>query len=845
MRRIRYFFLFMVIGSCLPMAAQSQVKGVALCKVVGVVVDKTTEEPEPMATICAEPRGQKGKGVRKVLSDSVGRFEIHLPVHPGGYMLSAAVLGRKAVPLKIVLSEEDTLRDVGRLYVVDDVKMLKGVEVVAQKPLVTMDVDKLTYDVAADPDAKTLRLSEMMAKVPLINVDGEGNIEMNGTKKFLILQNNRKTAITRNPKDLLRSLPAEMVKSIEVITSPGARYDAEGIGGVINIVMRSQYEGHLTDLFADVNTQGYNVSASTMTKVGKLAFDGSLSYNRILTPTEKTCMLRDNYGETDHALLKTEGSSKPQGHTEFAMLNASYEIDSVQMVTFSLTGMGSQRRTMTDEETGMWNWDYSQMDYSYWRHNAMKQSMVNGSINIDYQRNGRRNRQRMTTLSYQLSTNPTHNKDITQYADIVSGGYASLVDQLLLYDNRTDRQDKTNEHTLQYDFTTPIGRLHLLEVGVKYIRRNNESRNDLYDHSVQGTDWTHNDNRSNHYKNRNDILGAYLSYTYRGRLLSVMPGLRYEYTYQDIQYLSGPIGAEANYSSHYANVVPSIKVNMKLAQAHSLRLEYGMRLSRPSIYYLNPYFDNLNPHNIVQGNSNLEAERSNTVGATYGWFTRKGNLNVTLNYRSLTNGIESYSRIIGADGEYFDDGKHYAAPGAVYTTYLNVGEVQRTALDIYYKWNVSKKLWLTLNATASYMDLKAPSRQLYNHGWCADASLMMLWTMPAGFSLYANVSGCTRDIMLQGRTDGLVSQTFSLSRAFLRNQRLRISLRATDPFGKWIDRDTQTEGNGFESKLHRKYSRQMFGVGISYRIGDMKYSKTKRAQRSINNGDLKRAPSDQ
>ena len=117
--------------------------------------------------------------------------------------------------------------------------------------------------------------------------------------------------------------------------------------------------------------------------------------------------------------------------------------------------------------------------------------------------------------------------------------------------------------------------------------------------------------------------------------------------------------------------------------------------------------------------------------------------------------------------------------------------------------------------------------------------------MPAGFSLYANVSGRTRDIMLQGRTDGLVSQTFSFSRAFLRNQRLRISLRATDPFGKWIDRDTHTLGNGFESKLHRKYSRQMFGIGISYRIGDMKYAKTKRAQHSINKGDLKRAPSDQ
>ena len=250
----------------MPMAAQTPAK-TPTCKVVGVVADKETDEPEPMVTVCVSHKGLPGGGTRKVLADSAGRFEVVLPILPGAYGITAAMIGRVAVPRQFTLAEGDTLKNIGRLYMTDDVKMLKEVTVDAQKPLVTMDVDKLTYDVAADPDAKTLRLSELMGKVPLISVDGEGNIEMNGTKKFLILQNGRKTAITRNPKAVLSSLPAEMVKSIEVITSPGAKYDAEGIGGVINIVMRSQYEGHLTRLFADagtlVNAGGNYVNAYT------------------------------------------------------------------------------------------------------------------------------------------------------------------------------------------------------------------------------------------------------------------------------------------------------------------------------------------------------------------------------------------------------------------------------------------------------------------------------------------------------------------------------------------------------------------------------------------------------
>ncbi len=839
--KLFYVILVMLsVGCVVPVSAQTHSK-VKVCKVVGTVTDKDTGEPEIMATVCISHKGLSG-GVKKMLADTLGRFETVLPILSGEYTVTAIMVGRVAVPQQFVLTEADSVKNIGNLLVTDDVKMLKEVQVVAQKPLVTMDVDKLTYDVASDPDAKTLKLSEMMGKVPLISVDGDGNIEMNGTKKFLILQNGRKTAITRNPKDVLRSLPAEMVKSIEVITSPGAKYDSEGIGGVINIVMRSQYEGHLTTLFADVGIRDCSGSVMTMSKIGKFAFDGNFSYNCLFPTKDNTTLLRDGYGTTSATQLRSVDNSKPHGNTEFAMINASYEIDSVQMITFSLSGMGSLQRTMSDERTGMWSPGGSEVVYSYLRHGNLKNSSLNGTINLDYQRVGRRNPQRTTTLSYQLSTSPSRNKDITQYAEIVTGGVVNLVDQLQLYDNQSDRHDKTNEHTLQYDFSTPLGKQHTFEIGAKYILRNNETQNDLYESKTQGAEWVHNGQRSNHYKNRNDILGGYLSYTYRGKKISLMPGLRYEYTYQDVKYLSGPVGAEGNYSSHYTNVVPSMKINMKLGKAQSLRLEYGKRLSRPSIYYLNPYFNNINPQNIVQGNSNLDAENSYNLGATYGWFTRKTNLTVSLNYRHLSNGIESYSRMIGEGGEYFDGGKHYASPGAIYTTYLNVGRVERTALDIYYKWNLTSKLWITLNTGVAYVDLRAPSRQLQSHGWSANADLRLSWRLPADFSLYAILSGDTKEITLQGHVDGIVYNYFSLSRSFLRNKRLTVSLRAADPFHKWLTRTTYTHDASYQSYVDRIYTRQQFGIGISYRLGDMKYSKTKRSMHSIYNNDLKSAP---
>lgn len=836
---LRCMALTLMVTMLATMQTMAQDTKLPTCQVTGTIRDKATHEPELAATIIVAKQSQPKVAFKKGVTDTGGVFSLTLPATDARYILTASVLGKKAAQVKLTVTPADTLIDLGDILLADDARLLDEVQVLAQKPLVTMDVDKLTYDVASDPDAKYMMTSEILNKVPLLDVDGMGNIKMNGTTNFLILQNGRRTAVTRHPKEILRSLPAELIKSIEVITSPGAKYDAEGIGGIINIVMQRRYEGHLTNLNGAVNNMGFVTGLSTTTKIGRFSIDGYMNYNRILTPTGSNASHTYNYASESRAYQQTASSHKSRGSTEFANINASYEIDTLQLLTLSLSGMGSQQRLPVWGSTEMWNRDRSQLAYSYLRSSLAKESFLNGTAGIDYQRTGRHNKQRLTTLSYQISTNPQWIKDNTQYDEIVYNTPSDIIEELQLYANRTDADNKSVEHTLQADYTTPIDKHNTIETGLKYIVRNNESTNDIYDARIVVGDFAYNDQRSNHYKNRNDILAAYLSYTYHSAAVSLMPGLRYEYTYQDIRYLSGAMGADADYSGHYAYLVPSMKVNFKVGPHQSLRLEYGMRLSRPSIYYLNPYFNDLNPQRITQGNGQLDAERSHNFGITYGNFTRRLNLNMSLGYRRLDNGIEQVSRIIGDGGEYFDEGKHYAAPGALYSTYMNIGRTQRTALDVYLRWNMTNRISWTINSNVSYLDLSDPVRQLRNHGWQTSLSGSTSVRLPGDLRLMGRVAYSSRSVMLQGNNNSLLTYNIGLTRSFLKDKRLTLSLMATEFARSWMTRSTTTYGTNFYTQRDNQVKRQYFGLTVMYRFGTLRQSATKRASHGIHNDDLK------
>lgn len=811
-------------------------------KIVGQVFDKETNDVEPFSTIkITKLENTKEHSLNTSISDADGKFNLQIPNKLGNYRLSINSLGKKTLLIDFKIVPNDSCIQLGKLYLEANTETLKGIEVTAQKPLVTMDIDKITYDVASDPDAQAISTFELLRKVPFININGDDKIELNGSTNFLVLQNGRKTSVTRNPRIILKSLPATSIKKIEVVTSPGAKYDADGISGVINIVTQgARFEGHLTDISAGLSTTGGNTNVYNTTKIGKFSSEIVASYSYVTTPKSSNETERENLSSSSQAYLNKLNEYKDRTHMEHLSLHSSYDIDTLRLLTLSVSGMGIQNRDPSETQTTMWNRERSEKAYEFFHLSTPKSKDWSGRVGIDYQKMSPKNKERTTTLSYLFYLHPQTNKLQTLYDQITDNTSNNIIESMQLYDIFSNAHSKSMEHSLQYDFTTPVGKRQTFELGAKYIYRNNESETNLFEAQSQSTDYKYNAQRSTHYRNRNDVLSGYLSYTYRGKLFSFMPGLRYEYTYQKIEYLAEAIGPEGNYNTHYGNIIPSVKVGLRLKGSQMLRIEYALRLSRPSIFYLNPFFDNTNPNYIKQGNSQLGAERNQTIKINYSIYTRKYNFNFALSQDFLNNGIMQVARLIDDDGEYFDDNKHYAGAGAIYSTYQNVGRTRKTTLSFYTRWSIAKNIYWLNNGNIAYLHTEAPSLRLRNHGWTGNINTMLSMGLPKNFRVSATLYFNSPSIQLQGRNSGLWGHNLSLQKSMF-NNKLFFILNGSDPFKKWTRRTTTTIGENFVDIRHSKYSRQSINFSIQYRFGNFSRSKTKRAQHTITNDDLKAA----
>ena len=207
-----------------------------------------------------------------------GRFDERLAV-PGTYLIHFTSVGKSPVQKEFSISANRRNVDLGKILIAEATEMLKGVEVVAQKPLVKAEIDKVTYSIEDDPDSKTNTTLEMLRKVPLVTVDGEDKIQVNGSSKFKVHVNGKpNNMMSNNPTEVLRSMPANSIKSIEVITEPGAKYDAEGVAGILNIItIGAGMEGYTVTLNGGAsNMRVYGGGYGTV-QSGKFTVTGNYS----------------------------------------------------------------------------------------------------------------------------------------------------------------------------------------------------------------------------------------------------------------------------------------------------------------------------------------------------------------------------------------------------------------------------------------------------------------------------------------------------------------------------------------------------------------------------------------
>lgn len=821
--------LIMLVVSSL-VAAQN---AAPLFQIKGVLLDSLTQEGEPYATIKIVKKEAPAKALKMLVTDMKGKFQEKVP-GTGNFVMTISSIGRNTIVKDFTVKAGEKLVDFGTLYITDASNELGQVEVVAQKPLVKADIDKIEYNVQDDPDSKSNSVLEMLRKVPLVTVDGEDNIKVNGSSSFKVYVNGKpNNMMSNNPTEVLKSMPANSIKHIEVITNPGPKYDAEGVGGILNIVtVGSGLEGYAATFSGNVSNMGAGGGLFGTVKSGKLTVSARYNYNYNDRPRSYSGGNRRTVGDITEGSsdLDYDGSSKGHGNFQSGSMEASYEIDTLRLVSMSFGLWGGGNNSTSINNTLATAPGTSNELYRYVSDGRSKSSWYSIDGGVDYQRMFHV-KDRMFTLSYKINTSPQTSDSYSTYNDMhAATDWEDFLKRL--YDLNNDGSQNTTEHTFQADYTTPIGKIHTLEAGAKYILRDNSSEDDRYERQIGTTgDYVLDEEHSSHYKHQNDILAAYMGYGLRVKKISGRLGVRYEHTKQEVKYL---LGRGDNFNKNFDDVVPSASIGYKLTDMSNLRFGYNMRIYRPGIWYLNPYLDDSNPTNISQGNSHLDSEKSHSFNLSYSNFTQKFNINLSARYSFTNNSIERVTEQVkdtDIPGLQNPTGKE-----VLYSTYQNIGKSRNASLSGYVNWNATSNTRIYANFYGNYTYMEG-ANGLKNDGWNLFAYGGAQQSLPHDWRISLNIYGQTPWIMLQGKGSSFFDYGLSVNKSFL-NKRLTLSAFASNFFKKYTSPTSSIEGVGFTQDSWNRYTRQRFGVSVSYRIGELKAS-VKKAARTISNDDVK------
>ena len=779
--------------------------------VKGVLTDKSSGESEPFATVRVFNAGKTEKPVAMFLTDEEGRFS-HEVKGKGKFDIVFSCIGKEDLKQTIELGEQDML-DMGTLYIMQNENLLKGVEIVAQKPLVKMEVDKMSYNVAEDEDSKSNTVLDMLRKVPMVTVDGQDNISVNGSSSFKVYVDGMPNPMfSSNPSMVFKSMPATAVKSIEVVTNPGAKYDAEGAAGVLNIVMNRQtpmasqsLNGYNGTIRVGVGTKQMSGGAFLSGQHGKLSYSANVmtSYNKPGTTTTEMEQMQDNGVQQ---LMTSTNDVK----TPFTMgsLTLGYQLDPMSNinVTASLNSM-SMKSTGTTTTT-MGGSPYGN-GFSYGSSTDMKNKNTSFSGSVDYQRFLNQEHTQSLALTYQLTYSPT----TTEMTSNFDSSFLTSQSSFDLTDRYSENKDKTTNHIFQLDYTMPLGTGKTLSLGSKLQLHDAMSDakyylKDVYDPSS-----------SSDYEYSNKILAGYGEFAGNWSKLGAKAGLRYEQTWQDVEY---HLGNGQDFSTNYSSLVPTASLQYNLSQGSNLGLSYNMRISRPGISYLNPYVDKTNPIALTYGNPDLDVEKAHNVTLVYNVFSSKLMMNLNLHHNFVDNAISQYS--------------FYDADNLLNTTYGNVVSSHQTGLSGYVNYLITKNTRLFFNGGLNYTDLRSNTLAQSNSGWTANIMGGVQQTLPWKLQLSAFAIASTKNYTLQGWSGGFNLVTASMSKTLL-NDKLSLSISGMVGLNKGGKLNIESYNKGTNFTAHNNISVPIYGVTFtaSYTFGNTQIMTRQKRQSRIQN----------
>ncbi|MBN3521876.1 TonB-dependent receptor [Algoriphagus lutimaris] len=790
-------------------------------RIIGVAKDQNTGEAVPYATAALYKAGTE-ENIAGGVADDEGKFFI-TGMKPGSYILKVSFLGFETQTVdNIQVTSPNGDVNLGDILMSDEGVALEEVTVQGQRELIEERVDRTIYKAENDKTTAGGDGTDVLRRVPMLSVDLDGNVSMRGSSNITVLIDNRPSAIAASSiSDALRQIPAEEIKAVEVITSPSARFDAEGTSGVINIVtMKNNLQGLTLNVRSGVGMRGSNLSLNGSARKGKFGFSlggfGRSGYN--INGRFENEQLITNPNSSIAKVIQSADTKRTDifGRYNFGV---DYEIDKYNFLTGSINfGIRNSKNYQNNFFTE--NYLENQLLSKALRETDVIDESNSVDISVNYTKTYEKKGKEFSILTLYSRDNRENSFVNSLFED----DFETINSRL-----RNDNPSKNEEFTIQLDFVNPLGKdgNQILEYGAKNITRRAVSDFAYFQADGSDGDFIESENPSltNAFNYDQNVTAAYSSYTFSFlKNYTLKAGLRYEYTMINADFKTETTAEIPSYGT----LVPSINASRKLKNGNLIKAAYNRRISRPSLRFLNPNIDASNPLQITQGNPVLDPELTDNYEMGYSTFFKSTVINFSGFYRNTTGSIQAV-RTIQNDG-------------VIFTTYENIGREQAIGTNIFANVSIGSKLSFNggFDLYYSILDngLEDPVLAAQNEGFVVSGRLFGNYSLPKDWQIQLFSFARGRRVQLQGLSGGFAVYGLSLNKQF-NEKRGSIGFGADNFLTKeFIIRNELTTPTIMQNSSSALRNMN-FKVNFSYRIGKLSMDQRPRRKKSINNDDLK------
>jgi outer membrane receptor protein involved in Fe transport len=819
MKKLSFFFLLLFALAAVNAKNSSGKLAFAdgTSSITGTVIDSISHKPIDYAALSVFEQAS-GKLVTGSITGTDGRFSI-AKLAVGVYQVKISFLGYANKTVSNIKADDGAAIKLGKILLSPNSKTLKEVQVTGTKALIEEKIDRTVYNAENDLTARGGDATDVMKRVPMVSVDLDGNVSVRGSQNIKVLINGRPSAMTSaSVSDALKQIPADLIKSVEVITSPSAKYDAEGAGGIINIILKQNtLQGLSLNLNSAAGTRGGDLGLNGGYKIGKLNFSlGGFGRGGYNIPGEFSNSQTVSSLTSNDSYLTTQSAST-QNKYLFARYNLGLDYDINAHNSLSLGVVFGANNHPTNEDNFLTD---SYLNEVLASSSLQRNTITNNSNTVDatltYTLTGKKPEHEFSFLTEYSQNNRNNNFEsvfLNQNNSSVTGGL------------KNDNNSINKELTLEADYQTPLAKNQLLEFGAKNIIRTVNSNYAYLTASGSSLDYVpvSSNSLSNAFNYRQNVASGYLSYTFNlFKNYTIKAGSRYEYTTINADFQNGSAVNIPNYSI----LVPSLNIARKLDNGDLIKLGYNRRIQRPSLEFLNPNIQASNPLNITVGNPTLQPEFTNNFELAYSTNIKNNHFNISAFMRNTNDAIQTIRSTSG---------------DTVKTTYQNLGKQNAYGTSLSANLSPTNKLSINGGIDLYYLMLNNqnpnPLFHASNRGWVANYRLFGSYDLSDGYSIQAFAFRRSRQIQLQGYQGNFSVYNLSINKKFA-GKKGTIGIGGDNFLTNALKIPTVVaSGNINQNAVNIMHNRSI-EVTFSYKIGGLS-EKPKKPKKTINNDDLK------